>query len=99
VSLAGDLVGLDDPPRPILMDLPEGPLNTPRRAILDDGWKLILRPNGPELYHVLEDREELRDLLASEPAQRQRLEGLLGTLTADFRGPWRRASAGSTARR
>jgi arylsulfatase A-like enzyme len=98
VSLAGDLVGLDDPPRPILMDLPEGPLNTPRRAILDDGWKLILRPNGPELYHVLEDREELHDLLASEPAQRQRLEGLLGTLTAGFRGPWRRASAGSSAR-
>jgi tetratricopeptide (TPR) repeat protein len=48
----------------------------PMEALVQGGWKYILAPR-PELYHVVEDPEEERDLVEEE---RERAEGMRKTL-------------------
>jgi arylsulfatase A-like enzyme/Tfp pilus assembly protein PilF len=48
----------------------------PMEALVQGGWKYILAPR-PELYHVVEDPEEERDLSGEE---RERAEGMRKTL-------------------
>jgi choline-sulfatase len=66
-----------------------------QRAVIHDGWKLIVYPKAPvvRLYHVAADPEEMRDL-ASDPAHAarrgalfQRLQGMQAELgdTLDLR--------------
>lgn len=45
------------------------------RAVLDGHWKLVAKHNGPwELYNMAEDRIEMKDLAASEPARVKKME-------------------------
>ena len=49
-------------------------------SVIDEGHLLIVSSrSGPELYHLFEDRENLRNL-AGQPAQHARVERLLRTL-------------------
>lgn len=52
-----------------------------QRAVIDDGWKLILYPKAKvaRLYHLAEDPQEMRDL-AAEPAQAERKKALFAKL-------------------
>jgi len=52
-----------------------------QRAVIDDGWKLILYPKAKvaRLYHVANDPLEMRDL-AADPAQADRKKALFTRL-------------------
>ena len=52
-----------------------------QRAVIRDGWKLILYPNakGVRLYHVALDHEEVHDL-AGDPALQERQKQLFAAL-------------------
>jgi len=52
-----------------------------QRAVIDDGWKLILYPtvSVARLYHVAEDPLEMKDL-ADQPEQLERMRRLFGKL-------------------
>jgi len=40
------------------------------RAVLDGDWKLVARHNGPwELYNLAQDRIEMKNLAAAQPAR------------------------------
>jgi arylsulfatase A-like enzyme len=89
-SLAADLVGEDSPARPVLMDLPQGPQNTPRRALIEGDWKLIVHRGHRELYDLAHDPDELEDRSRSAPEELRRLSSTLQALTRDFQGEWHR---------
>lgn len=63
-SLLPEIFGEDVAPRPIICDLPADTHNERRRALIEDGWKLIAFGNDfrYELYNLLEDPEEKNDL-------------------------------------
>lgn len=76
-SLAGDLRGDGAPPRPIYLELPEGPYNSLRRGVIDGGWKLLERGVGRfELYHLTEDPGERTNLAAARPADLARMRAV-----------------------
>jgi choline-sulfatase len=52
-----------------------------QRAVIDDGWKLILYPKAKvaRLYHLAEDPQEMKDL-ANDPAQADRKRALFAKL-------------------
>ncbi len=52
-----------------------------QRAVINDGWKLILYPKAKvaRLYHLVEDPQEMRDL-AGDPAQTDRKRALFAKL-------------------
>jgi choline-sulfatase len=54
-----------------------------QRAVIHDGWKLILYPKAgvARLYHVAADPDELRDL-AGDPAHAERRQALFDRLLA-----------------
>lgn len=68
-SLLGDLRGEAVAARPIYLELPEGPYNSLRRGVIEDGWKLLERGVGRfELYHLTEDPGERTNLATTRPA-------------------------------
>ncbi len=81
MATALDLAGADregiefESVRPLLegkddgLDAVYGAYNELQRAVIDDGWKLILYPKArvARLYHLAEDPQEMRDL-AADPA-------------------------------
>ena len=83
-SLLPDLAGDEAPPRPILIDMPEGPHNAERSAFIDGDLKLITgggRPLGlydlgkdpGEKQNLLADRERVRDAVDQYKAFRRTL--------------------------
>jgi len=84
-SLLGDLRGEAVAARPIYLELPEGPYNSLRRGVIEDGWKLLERGVGRfELYHLTEDPGERTNLATTRPADLARMravyEGVRGGL-------------------
>lgn len=76
-SLVGDLRGEEAPARPIYLELPEGPYNSLRRGVIDDGWKLLERGVGRfELYRLTDDPGERTNLAATRPADLARLRAV-----------------------
>ena len=76
-SLLGDLRGESAPARPIYLELPEGPYNSLRRGVIEDGWKLLERGVGRfELYHLTEDPGERTNLAATRPADLARMRAV-----------------------
>lgn len=81
MATALDLAGADregiefESVRPLLegkddgLDAVYGAYNELQRAVIDDGWKLILYPKArvARLYHLADDPQEMRDL-AADPA-------------------------------
>jgi len=62
-----------------------------QRAVIEDGWKLILYPEArvTRLYHLTEDPQELRDQ-SGDPARQDRKRALFATLRRlqqDFEDP------------
>jgi arylsulfatase A-like enzyme len=85
-SLLGEFQGTVTPaPRDIYCELPEGPFNGTRRALIADGYKLLFRGGRQfELYNLESDPGEHHNNAAAEPAQllamRNRMEQLRATL-------------------
>jgi len=75
-SLVPDLLATGEPsPRPILVDMPEGPYNAERSAYIDGDLKLITsggRPLG--LYDLAADPGEKKNLMSDKERTRAALE-------------------------
>ncbi len=85
ISLVPDLLGEPPPERPIYMELPEGPFNSLRRAVVDHGWKLLERGSGRyELYDLAHDPGEHNDLAHSNAAELSRMRGVMETVRASL---------------
>jgi arylsulfatase A-like enzyme len=83
VSLVPDLLGEPAPPRPVYLELPEGPYNSLRRSVIEGGWKLTERGVGRwELYNLTTDPGERTNLAAAEPAQLARMRRVLERVRA-----------------
>ncbi len=70
-SLLPDALGGADEgsPRPVLVDMSEGPYNDERQAFIDGSLKLIATNGRPlSLYDLNEDPGETRDLLGDGPS-------------------------------
>ncbi|MEI8258214.1 MAG: hypothetical protein WCJ30_21255 [Deltaproteobacteria bacterium] len=77
------VLGEPQPPRPIYIELPEGPYNSMRRAVIDHGWKLIERGTGRfELYDLARDPGERADLARTNAAELSRMRGVLESVRA-----------------
>lgn len=55
----------------------------PQQGVIFEGWKYIRSP-VPELYHLAEDRGEMKNLAAAEPARLKEYASLLSNLEASF---------------
>ncbi|MBI5516290.1 MAG: sulfatase-like hydrolase/transferase [Deltaproteobacteria bacterium] len=83
VSLVPDLLGEPAAPRPVYMELPEGPYNSLRRSVIDGGWKLTERGVGRwELYDLTTDPGERTNQAATNPAQLARMRRVLERVRA-----------------
>lgn len=84
-SLVAEMFGAPATPRPVYCDLPEGPYNGTRRAMIDWPYKLLVRnPRRPELFDLESDPAERTDLsstradvLARERATYEQLRATL----------------------
>jgi arylsulfatase A-like enzyme len=86
VSLVPDLLGVPQPPRPIYIELPEGPFNSLRRSVIADGWKLTERgPRRFELYHLTDDPGERTNLAPTRPDELARMRALMEQVRAGLR--------------
>lgn len=63
-SLVPEILGQDEPPRPIIVDLPADSYNRRRRALIEDGYKLIAfgKDFRYTLYNVKDDPAESKEL-------------------------------------
>ncbi|MEO7327144.1 MAG: sulfatase-like hydrolase/transferase [Minicystis sp.] len=73
-------------PRDVLIDMPDGPYNDPRRALIHGDLKLTVS-NGTsyELYDLGKDPEERQNLWASEPAAGKEVSSLYDLAKARLR--------------
>lgn len=74
-SLVSELYGDAQPPRPIVADLPADTHNHRRRALIDDGYKLIAfgQDFRYALYNVREDPGETRDMAKTDKARKDQM--------------------------
>jgi choline-sulfatase len=84
-SLVAELFGAPAAARPVYMELPEGPYNGTRRAMIDWPHKLLVRgARRFELYDLSSDPMERQDLSTTQPEAlarvRARYEQLRGAL-------------------
>lgn len=72
-SLVPEMLEGDQPPRPIIMDLPADSHNVRHRAVIEDGWKLIAfgKDRHFELYNVREDPDEKVNLIEKDKERAQ----------------------------
>lgn len=86
-SLVPEIFGADEPPRPIICDLPADSHNERRRAMIEDGWKLISFGKNDfryEMYNLIDDPGETKDLYKKDKARakamRERYKQVSGTI-------------------
>jgi arylsulfatase A-like enzyme len=85
VSLVPDMLGEPLPPRPIYIELPEGPYNSLRRAVIDGGWKLVERGSGRfELYDLNTDPGEHTDLVRTRGDELARMRAVMESVRASL---------------
>ena len=85
-SLAGELRGAEASPRPVYIELPEGPYNSLRRSVIDGGWKLTERgARRFELYDLTTDPGERSNLAATRPEQLARMRGVMEEVRSALR--------------
>ena len=84
VSLLPEVLGGPVRPRPVLVDLPRADLMDRRRALIDGPHKLIAFGDDQrfELYEVVSDPREERELSQAQPALLERMQELYRTLSA-----------------
>ncbi len=86
VSLVPDLHGRPAPPRPLYIELPEGPYNSMRRSVIVGTWKLIERGvRRFELYDLAADPGERTNLAATRPDALARMQTELETVRSGLR--------------
>lgn len=86
-SLVPELFGATEPSRPIICDLPADSHNERRRAMIEDGWKLISYGKNDfrfEMYNLVNDPGETTDLYKKDKARakamRERYRQVSGTI-------------------
>jgi arylsulfatase A-like enzyme len=85
VSLVPDMLGQPLAERPIYIELPEGPYNSLRRAVIDHGWKLVERGSGRfELYDLNTDPGERTDLVRTRADELARMRGVMESVRASL---------------
>ncbi len=72
-SLVPEILGEDTPSRPIIVDLPADTHNRRRRALIDDGYKLIAfgKDFRFNLFNVKDDPGESKELSRVEPERKK----------------------------
>ena len=76
-SLMGDLTA-EQPERPIYVELPEGPYNSLRRALVFEGYKLLERGSGRfMLFNLATDAGERNDLAAVDHERLARMRAVM----------------------
>jgi arylsulfatase A-like enzyme len=85
-SLAPELLGATLPERPVYAELPVGPYNDERHALVQDGWKLIHVAAGNRmlLFHLDQDPGETHDLSRDHPADLARMRDALAAFRASL---------------
>ncbi|MBI2895118.1 MAG: sulfatase-like hydrolase/transferase [Deltaproteobacteria bacterium] len=83
-SLLPEVLGQSLPERDVYAELPVGPYNDERRALIHDGWKIthIASGNRYLLFHLDDDPRELHDLGTSRPADLARMKDRLAAFRA-----------------
>ncbi|MEZ4409939.1 MAG: sulfatase [Polyangiales bacterium] len=85
-SLAGELRGAEATPRPVYIELPEGPYNSLRRSVIDRGWKLTERgARRFELYDLTTDPGERTNLAATRPDELARMRAVMEEVRSSLR--------------
>lgn len=80
-SLRPELYGASMPERAVYIELPEGPYNSLRRAVIDHGFKLTERgARRFELYDLRVDPAERTNLAVTSPDELARMREVLETL-------------------
>lgn len=78
-SFAEEIFGAEpDNREPILLDLPEDHDTLDRRAVIKDGYKLIVKSHGHtlHLFNLDEDPDEKTDLAAKEPEKLKQMRAI-----------------------
>jgi choline-sulfatase len=83
-SLVSELLGHDQPARPILCDLPADTQNERRRALIEGGYKLIAFGNDwrYEMYDLQEDPGEKNDLYRKDKERAAQMRARYKQLSA-----------------
>ncbi len=85
-SLIAEMFGAPAEPRSVYCDLPEGPFNGTRRAMIDWPYKLLVRnPRRPELFDLSTDPLERNDLSTSQPQVLSRVRARYEQVRAGLR--------------
>jgi hypothetical protein len=75
VSLLPDVFGAQAPPRPVFVDMAEGPHNAERRAYIEGDMKLVVSGGRAlSLYDLAKDPAEKQDLSRDKEALNAMLE-------------------------
>ncbi len=70
----------DQPERPIYIELPEGPYNSLRRAVVFEGHKLLERSGRGMLFNLATDPGERTDIAATDAARLARMRAVMEEL-------------------
>ncbi len=85
-SLVAEMFGAPATARPVYCDLPEGPFNGTRRAMIDWPYKLLVRnARRPELFDLSTDPLERSDLSQSQPEALSRVRARYEQVRAGLR--------------
>lgn len=82
-SLLADVLGTPAPPRDVVIDMPGGPYNEARRALIHGDLKLIVsRDASKELYDLARDPTEAHDVW---PTRRREIEAVHAVMRSRLR--------------
>ncbi len=85
-SLVPELLGAAPVERPVYLELPEGPYNSLRRALVFEGHKLLERgARRYLLFDLARDPGEREDRAASDPARLARMRAVMEQVRGDLR--------------
>jgi arylsulfatase A-like enzyme len=93
-SLLPEMLGEDVPQRPIVADLPADNINTRRRVLIDDGYKLVAHGQDVrfEMYDVREDPGETKNLIRQDKERANALRARYREVTGAI--PFKKAKGG-----
>lgn len=85
-SLLAEMLGAHAPERPVYIELPEGPYNSLRRALVFEGYKLLER--GARrflLFDLTNDAGERNDLATTDTARLTRMRAVMEQVRSSLR--------------
>ena len=85
-SLVPEMLGEAAPERPVYMELPEGPYNSLRRALVFEGYKLLERgARRYLLFNLANDAAERNDLAATDATRLARMRAVMEQVRGELR--------------